>query len=144
MQMNRSLPLLLCTFLAGCIGSPSDQANTAPTKGEPAAAVARSLTAGPLTAEPRTDAIRLAWPEVVDAYGYHLYHAAEPGVDSATAERFDIYDGTGMVHTGLAPGSAHYYRVSALTEAGEGPLSTELRVVLASWTMSGRDDAAAY
>jgi hypothetical protein len=68
--------------------------------------------------------VGLEWPRVPGAIEYRVYHSTSPGVTSSDASFTDSEPAT--VHRGLTNGTTLYYRVSATTTAGVGPLSNEV------------------
>ena len=67
------------------------------------------------------DAIK--WDMLQVATKYNLYWATSPGVTKSSNRISTTQDW--FLHTNLKSGKTYYYRIAAVTAAGEGPLSSE-------------------
>lgn len=72
---------------------------------------------------PRDGSVALNWDAAVGAQSYTLLWSNSPDMNAQTANRVTNVT-SGYVHTGLANGAAHYYRIAAINSAGEGPVSS--------------------
>ena len=67
----------------------------------------------------------ITWNAVAEATEYHVYWGTEPGV-TKSSNMLTPTSTTEYSHTGVVPGSTYYYRVAAVTSAGESDLSEEV------------------
>jgi hypothetical protein len=81
--------------------------------------------ASPLGVQAVSDAssVTLSWVAVADATAYNIYFAGNSGVSINSTKVSS--NSPAYVHTGLAPGTTYYYRVSAIDVGAESPLSAE-------------------
>ncbi len=66
----------------------------------------------------------LSWSAATGAASYNLYNASSAGGEGSTPYRTGI-TGTTYTDTGLANGTAQYYKVTAVNASGESPKSNE-------------------
>lgn len=110
----------------GGVESPlSDETSATPRQPKPA-------TPQGLTAETSSGQVVLTWQATARATSYKLYWDTTGGVTSA--DQHIPVTGLSYTHTGLTNGTAYYYRVGAVNDAGESDLSGE---VSATPTASG-------
>lgn len=75
-------------------------------------------------AAPRNTKVAITWTNSLYAMSYNIYWAATPGVTGASSKIEGVQ--SGYVHTDRTNGQPYYYRISAVNEAGESDLSTEV------------------
>lgn len=73
------------------------------------------------------NSIYIYWGEVKGATEYHVYWGTAPGV-TKTSAMLSSTDYSSNFHTGVQGDTTYYYRVTAVTTAGESPLSDEVFV----------------
>lgn len=79
--------------------------------------------------------IGLEWPRVEGALSYNLYWSTTAGLTTSTATRIEGAQ-RGYVHEGLSDGTTYHYAVTAVTAAGESPLSPEVEATPGgSWVL---------
>jgi hypothetical protein len=61
---------------------------------------------------------------------YNIYHGTSPG----SIIFLNTTSDTNYLHTGLNPGTTHYYQVSAVNSVGEGPRTDVIKVITESTT----------
>lgn len=84
--------------------------------------------------------IRLRWMPVTDtAISYRVYWSEQADV-SPTSAYTDVYEAT-YLHDGIITGTTYYFRISALRESTESPLSTMLIVPTVAASHVGSDAA---
>jgi hypothetical protein len=66
---------------------------------------------------------KIKWGRLQVATEYHVYWKTSPGVTKSSNKITTTQNW--IIHTGVTSGTTYYYRVAAVTAAGEGPLSTE-------------------
>jgi hypothetical protein len=81
-----------------------------------------------LTAEAGSQSgqIHLGWLPSATVESYTLYWSTEPGVTPASGTRIADIQGTSYDHSGLSPGTPHYYVLAVVTNGVEGPISAEV------------------
>lgn len=75
-----------------------------------------------VTASGGVKQVAVSWGAVANATSYNLYWGLASG---STPNKIPLA-AAGYTHTGLADGTAYYYKVTAVTVAGEGPASLEV------------------
>jgi PKD repeat protein len=73
---------------------------------------------------PWAGGIYVSWDKIKEATEYHVYWKTSPGVTKSSNSITTTQDWT--IHTPVTVGTTYYYRVAAVTAAGEGPLSDEI------------------
>jgi hypothetical protein len=66
---------------------------------------------------------KIKWGRLQVATEYHVYWKTSPGVTKLSNKITTTQEW--VIHNGVTSGTTYYYRVAAVTAAGEGPLSTE-------------------
>ncbi|EPX61499.1 Chitinase [Cystobacter fuscus DSM 2262] len=100
--------------------SPNSSAVSA-TPAEQVLSAPSSLTA----AAAGSSLISLGWTGSANATGYNIYHSTSPSVALTAANRVGTSSTTSFTHTGLLPGTTHYYKVTASNAALESAGSNE-------------------
>lgn len=94
------------------------------------------LVAGPvgLSAQSGNESgqVHLGWVASAGAESYTLYWSTAPGVTPESGTRISNLQGTSYDHSGLSPGTAYYYALTAVHEGAEGPLSAEVSATAAN------------
>ncbi|MGH7996686.1 MAG: hypothetical protein ACREFX_10080, partial [Opitutaceae bacterium] len=70
--------------------------------------------------------IALSWSPVPGAERYAVYRSARPGREQDRPARAAKVAGTSFLDRGLGGGATYYYRVAAVTDAGQSGLSPEI------------------
>jgi predicted phage tail protein len=87
-----------------------------------------------LTATPGNSQVTLSWAAPTSGgaaiNGYLIYEGTSPRHETGKPVNGSLVNGTSYTVTGLANGTTHYFRVTAVNTAGEGPSSAEMPVTL--------------
>ena len=102
----------------------SDEVSAVPQGTAPAAP-------GILSAAPGNSQTTIVWSSSPGASAYNLYWNTSSPVSSSSSKISGL-TGTTFNHTGLSANGRYYYRLSAVNEYGESPLSTEISAKTAS------------
>jgi len=77
-----------------------------------------------LSVEPGDQQVSLSWEESPDASNYHLYWSTDPDISIGKRAKIIVNSQEAEFnHTSLQNGEIYYYRLSAVNDGGEGPLS---------------------
>ena len=85
----------------------------------------------------------ITWNSVSGATQYRVYWSTVPGVTTASMPLTPTTT-TEYGHTGVAPGSTYYYRVSAVSGGPEGALSAEVSVTVPAAPQAPSNAAVVY
>jgi fibronectin type 3 domain-containing protein len=133
---RRAVPATLLVIFLLSIAIPSVQAAPVPPSAP------RELSATPIATGVATGVISLAWyPPTSEGsstvHSYLLYRGMTPGNFSALAQGscggpFG-YWATSCTDSGVVTGQTYYYKISAISGAGESPLSNQASAVARGW-----------
>jgi arabinogalactan endo-1,4-beta-galactosidase len=112
-----NLPVVLFLFSLGFLGGCDTPNGGSGTDGPKPDAPAN------LAARPGNSQIALSWAAVSGASLYHIYRSISPG---STGTLVGSTGGTSYTDTGLSNGTLYYYRLTAVTPAGESSASGQL------------------
>jgi aryl-phospho-beta-D-glucosidase BglC (GH1 family) len=106
------------------VNAAGESASTSEISATPTAGALPPAPAG-LTASAGDGQVVLRWSPVSGATSYRLYRALSPGAQGTTPYKTGVTQVT-FTDTGLSNGTTYFYRVAAVTAAGEGPRSAEV------------------
>ena len=136
------LVVVLAVVLQGCLSASNDsdddtkppgQKDDGAETGDPGDSPHETVDAGEVAATPRDGAVELEWQDHPEATAYHLYHAAEPGLDVDNYHVFrhgERHENVSSPHRldGLVNQRYVFVRVTAEVAGEEVQLGDELAV----------------